>query len=275
MQKLATAALLMFWWRVQKPQMQKWEQLQWKIFAVVVPVVTHTGFSWVSLKQNRGVKSLAVSAYERTAGSGERQEMCQPSSLMFSYTLLIYSCAQAHLYSAVCRLRFVMMSPSFPLKVDAGGLSPQPETPDTPVTPYLSSPDEVTSTWEGGWWGQWHETKPLHPDPFSAPSPFSSNWSAFGEVPRLLTACRQHDLTLSIHLVPQCTHANSDITNQLPHTFNCMNQYHSGTFNEQLIIMIAYDQSITLTNHHTRTQTFTPDDDDDDRNLKNSRFVYS
>lgn len=39
--------------------------------------------------------------------------------------------------------------------------------------------------------------------------------------------------------------------------------------------MIAYDQSITLTNHHTRTQTFTPDDDDDDRNLKNSHFFFS
>ncbi|XP_004541870.2 sorting nexin-9b isoform X1 [Maylandia zebra] len=30
-------------------------------------------------------------------------------------------------------------------QVDAGGLSPQPETPDTPVSPYLSSPDEATN----------------------------------------------------------------------------------------------------------------------------------
>lgn len=53
-----------------------------------------------------------------------------------------------------------------------------------------------------------------------------------------------------------------------------MNQYHSGTFNVNHD-MITYDQSITVTNHHTRTQTFTPDDDDDDdddRNLKNSHF---
>ncbi|XP_075939921.1 sorting nexin-9b isoform X2 [Anarhichas minor] len=38
-------------------------------------------------------------------------------------------------------------------QVDAGGLSPQPDTPDTPVSPYLSSPDEASngndpwSTW--------------------------------------------------------------------------------------------------------------------------------
>nr|XP_046230080.1 sorting nexin-9b isoform X1 [Scatophagus argus] len=29
--------------------------------------------------------------------------------------------------------------------VDAGGLSPQPDTPDTPVSPYLSSPDEASN----------------------------------------------------------------------------------------------------------------------------------
>ncbi|XP_078130233.1 sorting nexin-9b isoform X2 [Sander vitreus] len=30
-------------------------------------------------------------------------------------------------------------------QVDAGGLSPQPDTPDTPVSPYLSSPDEASN----------------------------------------------------------------------------------------------------------------------------------
>lgn len=57
-----------------------------------------------------------------------------------------------------------MMSPLFPppppLKVDAGGLSPQPETPDTPVSPYLSSPDEVTVSL--GWW-EW--PKSMNPSP--------------------------------------------------------------------------------------------------------------
>ncbi|XP_070781541.1 sorting nexin-9b isoform X2 [Enoplosus armatus] len=32
-----------------------------------------------------------------------------------------------------------------PNQVDAGGLSPQPDTPDTPVSPYLSSPDEASN----------------------------------------------------------------------------------------------------------------------------------
>ncbi|KAI3364306.1 hypothetical protein L3Q82_011108, partial [Scortum barcoo] len=37
--------------------------------------------------------------------------------------------------------------PSAPAQnqVDAGGLSPQPDTPDTPVSPYLSSPDEASN----------------------------------------------------------------------------------------------------------------------------------
>ncbi|CAM9311862.1 unnamed protein product, partial [Lampetra planeri] len=30
-------------------------------------------------------------------------------------------------------------------QVDAGGLNPQPESPDTPVSPYLSSPDEASN----------------------------------------------------------------------------------------------------------------------------------
>lgn len=57
-----------------------------------------------------------------------------------------------------------MMSPLFPppppLKVDAGGLSPQPETPDTPVSPYLSSPDEVTVSL-----GSWEWPKSMNPSP--------------------------------------------------------------------------------------------------------------
>lgn len=98
---------------------------------------------------------------------------------------------------------FVMMSPSFPLKVDAGALSPQPDTPDTPVSPYFSSPDEVTATWEGGGWGQWHETKPSTLPPLLY-------LVCFGKFPPPTpTACRQHDLTLSVHLAPQSTHMHT------------------------------------------------------------------
>lgn len=89
----------------------------------------------------------------------------------------------------------------------------------------------------GGWLMRpvaWNQAPP--PWPVLCPEPPFLWLVCFGKVPRLLTACRQHDLTLSVHLVPQCTHANSDITNHLPHTFDCTNQYHSGTFNEQLIM---------------------------------------
>lgn len=106
---------------------------------------------------------------------------------------------------------FVMMSPSLPLKVDAGGLSPQPDTPDTPVPPYLSSPDEVTTTWR--WWVwlvAWTQTPififhPKHPplwlvrfDKFPLPLPaesmtssslFTSHYSTDTEaLPRLRSA---------------------------------------------------------------------------------------
>lgn len=84
----------------------------------------------------------------------------------------ILSLSQPHAYTYVTSIVFtypvnlhcqcfVMMSPSFPLKVDAGGLSPQPDTPDTPVSPYLSSPDEVTASW--GWWAwpvAWNQALP-------------------------------------------------------------------------------------------------------------------
>ncbi|KAM9703436.1 sorting nexin-9b isoform 2-T2 [Menidia menidia] len=49
---------------------------------------------------------------------------------------------------------FAPASASAPHQVDAGGLSPQPDTPDTPVSPFLSSPDEASNgndTWPA--WG--------------------------------------------------------------------------------------------------------------------------
>lgn len=58
-----------------------------------------------------------------------------------------------------------------PFKVDTGVFIPQPDTPDTPVSPYLSSPDEVTgSGWCGGW-RRCHQTPALHRDLLSAPPP--------------------------------------------------------------------------------------------------------
>ncbi|XP_074471996.1 sorting nexin-9b isoform X1 [Sebastes fasciatus] len=71
-------------------------------------------------------------------------------------------------------------------QVDAGGLSPQPDTPDTPVSPYLSSPDEASngndpwSVWNadpsGGSSNNWAsnpegtQTGKSPPDPWSAAS---------------------------------------------------------------------------------------------------------
>lgn len=76
-----------------------------------------------------------------------------PPDPSLSVVLSVRGCLTHPLLSLSRHCRcFVMMSPSFPLKVDAGTLSPQPDTPDTPVSPYLSSPDEVTATW--GWWAE-------------------------------------------------------------------------------------------------------------------------
>nr|XP_043905285.1 sorting nexin-9b isoform X1 [Solea senegalensis] len=71
-------------------------------------------------------------------------------------------------------------------QVDAGGLSPQPDTPDTPVSPYLSSPDEASngndpwSVWNtdpsGGSNNNWAsnpegtQTGKTAPDPWSSAS---------------------------------------------------------------------------------------------------------
>uniref|UniRef100_A0A3Q1I9E3 Sorting nexin n=1 Tax=Anabas testudineus TaxID=64144 RepID=A0A3Q1I9E3_ANATE len=43
-------------------------------------------------------------------------------------------------------------------QVDAGGLSPQPDTPDTPVSPYLSSPDEASNGNDP--WSVWNTDPP-------------------------------------------------------------------------------------------------------------------
>lgn len=119
-----------------------------------------------------------------------RQEMCQPSSLMLSLSHApIHTHTHAFISTSISSIilthpllsvslhcwRFVMMSPSLPLKVDARGLSPQPDTPDTPVSPYLSSPDEVTATWG--------PNQALHPHLLSAPGPLLSNWSALANSP--------------------------------------------------------------------------------------------
>ncbi|XP_058469414.1 sorting nexin-9b isoform X3 [Solea solea] len=69
-------------------------------------------------------------------------------------------------------------------QVDAGGLSPQPDTPDTPVSPYLSSPDEASngndpwSVWNtdpsGGSNNNWASNPEGTQTGKSAPDPWNS-----------------------------------------------------------------------------------------------------
>lgn len=101
---------------------------------------------------------------------------------------------------------FVMMSPSSPpFKVDTGVFIPQPDTPDTPISPYLSSPDEVTTG--GGVVGDAGVIKPrLSTVTRHLPRPLLSHLSAVANPPLLLTRtfCREH-VTHSLHLTPPCT----------------------------------------------------------------------
>lgn len=83
-----------------------------------------------------------------------RQEMCQPSSLVHSHSNTTTPQQRFNPFPALCEPPLLALCDDVtflsPLKVDAGGLSPQPDTPDTPVSPYLASPDEVIATWGGG-----------------------------------------------------------------------------------------------------------------------------
>lgn len=155
---------------------------------------------------------------------------------------------------------FVMMSPSLPLKVDAGGLSPQPDTPDTPVSPYLSSPDEVTATW--GWWAGAVKLRP--PPPHPTPShllpqvPSSLDWSAFGKFPLLLPMPAKSMISPSPFTSHDSTraHINTIMSTINSHTFNldCINQFHCETLKtfkdqSQWSLYLTYIWLITLTNH--------------------------
>uniref|UniRef100_UPI0037E8BD13 sorting nexin-9b isoform X5 n=1 Tax=Semicossyphus pulcher TaxID=241346 RepID=UPI0037E8BD13 len=84
-----------------------------------------------------------------TAGSVEMwaQEMCQPSSLS-SLSVHTHFYIQHHFNPSPAECSLLALCDDvtfFPLKVEAGGLSPPPDTPDTPVSPYLSSPDEASN----------------------------------------------------------------------------------------------------------------------------------
>lgn len=96
----------------------------------------------------------------------------------------------------------VTFFPSF--KVDTGVFIPQPDTPDTPVSPYLSSPDEVTAC--GGVVGDAGVIKPrLATVSCYLPRPLLSHLSAVANLPPLTrTFCRQH-VTHSLHLTSPCT----------------------------------------------------------------------
>lgn len=169
--------------------------------------------------------------------------MCQPSSLTLFHPLsLSLSHARRHtqtpalLTSHPVSIHYwllVMLSPSFPLKVEVGGLTPQPETPDTPVSPYLSSPDEVTTTWVGGGWWAWPEawtqalTTLTQCLPQSAPLllllTLASDWSALANPPTHATLPimpeQKHDLIFSFHLAPQHRHKDTSTYQSTPSPF--------------------------------------------------------
>lgn len=88
-----------------------------------------------------------------------------------------------------------------PFKVDTGVFIPQPDTPDTPVSPYLSSPDEVTAS--GGVVGDAGVTKPrLSTVSRYLPRPLLSHLSAVANLPPA-DPHRQH-VTHSLHLTSPC-----------------------------------------------------------------------
>ena len=156
-----------------------------------------------------------------------------------------------------------MMSPSFPLKVDAGGLSPQPDTPDTPVTPYLSSPDEVTATW--GWMRPVAWNQALHPQPMLRPKPapilIGLPWQ---NPPPTLTACRQHELTFSVHLTLLYTNTHTPIDSRtLYHDCESAPKWNFKNLKIRVndLCISTYKWLITLTNHQNKTETLTPGGD--------------
>lgn len=140
-----------------------------------------------------------------------------------------------------------MMSPSFPLKVDAGGLAPQPETSNTPVSPYLSSPDEVIAT--KSWW-VWPgaRTQALPPSPVLWPKPPPSLIGlALANSPS--TACRKHDLIFfTLHLEEQ-THRCSHITPIIAWLLHDVNRHRNESVNK-IKVNNPYVSLITLINCH-------------------------
>lgn len=140
--------------------MQKWEQLLWRIFSTVCHLllkrwapVNDDSDTHYCVHYSSASRKLFLHCWISEA-SVSHQEMHHGPSLMHtrahSHTsLLVSSITLTHSWpnGNLHRWRFVMMSPSSPsLKVDTGGLSPQPDTPDTPMSPYLPSPDEVTAS---------------------------------------------------------------------------------------------------------------------------------
>lgn len=147
------------------------------------------------------------------------------------------------------RWRFVMMSPSSPsLKVDTGGLSPQPDTPDTPMSPYLPSPDEVTASGDVVE-GVINSGSP--PWPVVCPAP-SFLICLLWQIPPLPThsECSMAPTHCTLH-----HSARSKGTNQSPHSWSRLSI--STVWTGRLVS----DFYLFKENHQTGTPTFTLKDD--------------
>uniref|UniRef100_A0A3Q2NND3 Sorting nexin n=1 Tax=Fundulus heteroclitus TaxID=8078 RepID=A0A3Q2NND3_FUNHE len=105
------------------------------------------GGGWIEAQNSRGEVGLVPEDYI---------EISAPSFSLLSFNL--------H-----CR-RFVLISPSIPLKVDTGALSPVPDTPDSPVSPFFPSPEEASngndpwSTWNADPSGGSNSNWPSNPE---------------------------------------------------------------------------------------------------------------